>query len=278
MRTIPARELSDVSRGADPSPAGFALPAIGGVYRAPDGPVMRSIELMRNRDSTLAPVRSMERRPALLAIAVLTSEILVVATLLGLVFGTSWDAWSSTERHRWIWRGAGASVAAGITAGVVAELRLRRSKKVRAIRPFLPRRRGDGARFERAQRRERSAETTEGGGVLRRVAGSEAQVRLDSPATAGVLDVYARVEQPGGALAGLAWLTLRCGSGGAGDCAVRALDLPGTSALGVAHVAPAPEGAGTPVWRFWPLDPEVAALAGPLPPEEGSLGSEGASP
>jgi len=134
------------------------------------------------------------------------------------------------------------------------------------------------ARFERARLRERSAETAEGGSVLRRGAGSEPQVRLDSPTTTGVLDVYALVEEPDGGLAGLAWLTLRCGSGGAGDCAVRAPDLPGTSALVVAHVAPAPEGAEAPAWRFWPLDPEVAALPGPLPPEAGSLGNDGTSP
>lgn len=133
------------------------------------------------------------------------------------------------------------------------------------------------ARFERARLRAIAPGSGEDLGVLR-VAGSEPQVRFDSPAAAGVLDVYALVEEPDGTLGGLGWLTLRCGSGGAGDCAVRAPDLPGTSALVVAHVAPAPEGAEAPAWRFWPLDPEVAALPGPLPPEEGSLGSEGASP
>jgi len=102
---------------------------------------------MRAREFTLAPVRFTERLPALLALAVLTSEVLFIATLLALLFGTSSDAWSFPERVRWIWGAVGGSVAAGIAAAVVAELLLRRSKKVRAIRlgtegVVLPRVRG----------------------------------------------------------------------------------------------------------------------------------------
>ncbi len=124
------------------------------------------------------------------------------------------------------------------------------------------------ARFERARLRDLAPATGEDRGVLGLVAGPAPRVRFDPPVeVAGVLDVYALVEEPGGELGGLVWLTLRCGSGGAEDCAVPARDLPGASSLVVTHVAPAPEGTEAPVWRFWPLDPEMAALPGPLPPE-----------
>ncbi len=135
------------------------------------------------------------------------------------------------------------------------------------------------ARFERARLRDVAPATSEDRGVLVLVVGPARQVRFDPPVeVAGVVDVYAVVEEPAGALGGLVWLTLRCGSGGPEDCAVPARDLPSASSLVVTHVAPAPEGAEAPMWRFWPLDPEVAALPGPLPLERLSPRSEEGSP